>query len=119
MMMMSHAAYPELGIRGPASLSPAAVALLRQDLGFTGVIVSDDLMAVAIDLEHKPAEAAVLAASAGVDGLLFGVRVPVGIAGSLAGAARAGRLDPEALRLSCERITALKQELSSKNGLRG
>ena len=42
MVMLGHLAVPSWD-ELPASLSPEAVRVLREDLGFTGVIVSDDL----------------------------------------------------------------------------
>ncbi|MCE7959660.1 MAG: glycoside hydrolase family 3 protein, partial [Acidobacteria bacterium ACB2] len=44
LVMVGHAAYPGLtGDQTPASLSPRVHALLRGDLGFDGVVLSDDL----------------------------------------------------------------------------
>lgn len=70
-IMVSHAAYPELGITGgPASLSPAAYKLLR-DLGFTGVAMTDSLGMGAVNQHFDYPEAAVRALGAGADALLF------------------------------------------------
>jgi beta-N-acetylhexosaminidase len=54
----------------PASTSPAAVALLREALGFEGVIVSDDLDAPATLNGRNAPATAVAAIHAGVDLLL-------------------------------------------------
>ncbi|MFH1983677.1 MAG: beta-N-acetylhexosaminidase [Pseudomonadota bacterium] len=42
-IMLSHILYAGLDPQWPASLSPAIVALLRTDLGFNGVIFTDDM----------------------------------------------------------------------------
>ena len=42
-IMLSHILYPRLDPENPASLSPAIVDLLRSDLGFGGLIITDDL----------------------------------------------------------------------------
>jgi beta-N-acetylhexosaminidase len=42
-VMMSSAHYPKLDARRPAMFSPRVVTLLRTQLGFTGLVVSDDL----------------------------------------------------------------------------
>jgi beta-N-acetylhexosaminidase len=56
----------------PASLSAATVdGLLRQRLGWSGVVVTDDLGAVAITSRYKRSEAVALAIEAGNDLLLF------------------------------------------------
>jgi beta-N-acetylhexosaminidase len=54
----------------PASLSPVAVRVLREDLGFTGVVVSDDLGMGAL-ASWTPFEIVDLAMAAGNDLLLF------------------------------------------------
>ncbi len=41
--MVATAWYPRIDPDAPAAFSPAVVALLRDDLGFDGVIASDDL----------------------------------------------------------------------------
>jgi beta-N-acetylhexosaminidase len=70
-VMVSHAAFPSLGISGqPASLSPATYALLRS-LGFTGVAMTDSLGMGAVNLRHDYPDAAVQALAAGADALLF------------------------------------------------
>ncbi len=42
-IMLSHILYPRLDPRQPASLSATIVDLLRTELGFTGLIITDDL----------------------------------------------------------------------------
>jgi beta-N-acetylhexosaminidase len=70
-VMVGHAAYPSLGIAGqPASMSPAAYALLRQ-LGFRGVAMTDSLGMGAVNLRYDYPVAAVQALRAGADALLF------------------------------------------------
>ena len=54
---------PEL----PASLSPAMHRYLREDLGFSGVIMTDDLVMQAITDQYGAGEAAVMAVLAGND----------------------------------------------------
>jgi beta-N-acetylhexosaminidase len=69
-MMTAHVLVPALDDRRPATLSPAVLGLLRNELGFDGVIVSDDLEMKAIAARHDVAEAAVDAIRAGCDGVL-------------------------------------------------
>ncbi len=57
---------------GPTSLSPAVVTgLLRDELGWKGPVITDDLQAKAISDEYGTEEAAVLALMAGNDLLLI------------------------------------------------
>lgn len=68
-MMTAHVVYPALDPERPATLSRAICTdLLRRDLGFRGVLFSDDLEMKAITL--GAGEAAVLAVAAGCDALL-------------------------------------------------
>lgn len=70
-VMVAHLLVPELDPERPASLCPGAVdGLLRAELGFDGVAVTDDLEMGAVTLGHSVAEAAVLAVEAGCDALL-------------------------------------------------
>jgi beta-N-acetylhexosaminidase len=72
-VMPSHLLVPELTGDLPASLSPRAVTgLLRGDLGFTGVVVSDGLEMRAVSEPYGIPEAAVLAVLAGTDLLCLG-----------------------------------------------
>ncbi len=72
-IMMSHVVATAYDPERPASLSPQVVnGLLRKGLGFSGVVVADDLeMAAALlDNMDDPGEAAVLALLAGCDLLI-------------------------------------------------
>jgi beta-N-acetylhexosaminidase len=72
-VMVANAAVPGLTTL-PASLSPAVInGLLRHDLGFGGLVLTDSLSAGAISQSGYPIpQAAVAAISAGADMILFG-----------------------------------------------
>jgi beta-N-acetylhexosaminidase len=69
-MMTAHVVYTALDDTRPATLSPAAYALLRQAIGFGGMIVSDDLEMSAIEARWSVEDAAVMSVAAGCDALL-------------------------------------------------
>jgi beta-N-acetylhexosaminidase len=70
-VLLSHALYPINDFTRPGSLTRAiATDLLRRELGFQGVAVTDDLADPAITSSYSVADAAVLALGAGAD-LLF------------------------------------------------
>ena len=72
MVMVGHAIYDALDPERPAALSQAiAEDLLRTELGFDGVTISDDLGAGAVLATVSEREASVAAARAGIDILLF------------------------------------------------
>jgi beta-N-acetylhexosaminidase len=71
-IMTAHVLVPSLDERRPASLSPEIVQkLLRDELKFEGVILSDDLEMKAISAQHDIPEAAVDAIAAGCDAILI------------------------------------------------
>ena len=74
MVMVTHILNPQLDRNLPASLSPNVVTgLLRNQLGFKGVVISDTLWMGGISNTYSLAQAAVLAVKAGTD-LLLGPR---------------------------------------------
>ena len=71
-VMTGHMVNDTLDPGVPASLSPATVdGLLRRRLGWTGVVITDDLGAAAIASRYEQSEAVALAIEAGNDLLLF------------------------------------------------
>lgn len=73
MMMVSHVQYPAIVEGGlPASLSPIIIQeILRGELGYQGVIITDSLRKRAITNEYSSSEASVLAIQAGCDMILL------------------------------------------------
>jgi beta-N-acetylhexosaminidase len=70
-VMLSHALYPMNDFTQPASLTRSIVTgLLRNELGFAGVAITDDLADPAITSSYSVPEAAVMALRAGAD-MLF------------------------------------------------
>ena len=70
-MMTAHILIPSFDEERPATLSPHVVqALLREELGFTGVILSDDLEMQALAKTYSVTDAAVQAIAAGCDAVL-------------------------------------------------
>jgi beta-N-acetylhexosaminidase len=69
-MMTAHVLVPSLDEEWPATLSARTLRLLRDELGFGGVILSDDLEMQAVRARWTPGESAVRAVAAGCDGLL-------------------------------------------------
>jgi beta-N-acetylhexosaminidase len=78
-IMSAHIVFPAVDpSRAPATLSyPIITGLLRQKLGFGGLVLSDDLAGMrAITDNFSPGEAAVQAVRAGVDMLIIGGGLP-------------------------------------------
>jgi beta-N-acetylhexosaminidase len=111
-IMPGHLRVPELTGELPASLSSAALTgLLRGDLGFTGVIVSDGLEMRAVSDVYGIPETAVLAVLAGTDLLCLGrdqdEQMYLDVREALMEAVRSGRLPGERLEEAADRVAAL------------
>jgi beta-N-acetylhexosaminidase len=73
MIMPGHVVHREKGGELPASLSPRIITgLLRDSLGWQGVVITDDLQMGAVEDRYSMKEAIRLAVLAGSDILLFG-----------------------------------------------
>ncbi len=71
--MTAHVVYPALDPELPATLSPAIVTqLLREEIGYEGVVFGDDMEMKAISQNFSFDEAVTLSIQAGVDVLLYG-----------------------------------------------
>ena len=109
LVMLSSAIYPALDPDSPAFGSPAiADELLRGELGFEGVTITDDLGAGAVRAGYSPDEAALAATAGGSDLLLFALTSDPEVLDGLVRAAERGELDPAAIEASCVRIAALR-----------
>ncbi|WP_246087524.1 glycoside hydrolase family 3 N-terminal domain-containing protein [Paramicrobacterium agarici] len=69
-VMMSTAIYANIDPELPAAFSSDVISLLRDDIGFNGVITTDDLSAASQVSAWPPAQRATMAIDAGVDLLL-------------------------------------------------
>jgi beta-N-acetylhexosaminidase len=93
----------------PASLSPVVHQYLRQEMGYDGVIITDDLVMEAIRQQYGAGEAAVLAVLAGND-LLCSTEYALQYEAVLE-AVMSGRIDYYTLTDAVRRILRWKQEL--------
>ncbi|MGB0910041.1 MAG: beta-N-acetylhexosaminidase [Nitrospirales bacterium] len=111
-MMSAHIHYPALDDTVPATLShPIMTTLLRDELGFSGVILSDDLEMNAIAEHSSMGEAAVRSIQAGVDLILICHQQPrqAEAIEAIEEAIREGDISMDRLEASLSRIAALKQ----------
>ncbi|NCJ06706.1 beta-glucosidase [Synechococcales cyanobacterium C] len=114
-VMSAHLLVPELDRLYPATLSePVLTGELRQRLGFEGLIVTDALVMGAIANNYGANEAAVLAVEAGADMLMMPADPPGAIA-ALCQAVQEGRITPERIQASLERIWRAKQKVYALN----
>ncbi len=113
--MIGHAWFPGLdpNKRTPASMSePVVGGLLRAELGFDGLVVTDALDMGAVQANHTYAEAAVQALSAGADLVAFGSTPTLAeqerAVSEVIQAVERGRLSASRVERSVRRVLAAK-----------
>ena len=123
-IMIAHAAYPNLDLQEraangkllPSSLSFNIVTkLLRQEIGFTGLVVTDDLEMGAILKNYGIGEASKMAIKAGVDMLLICANsdaIETGFA-AVKQAIQSGEISEKRLDESLQRIAKYKNLMQS------
>ncbi len=113
-VMVSTVVYTRIDPTAPAAFSPIVVGdLLRANLGFTGVVITDDVSATAQVAAWPPAERAVLAVDAGCDMVLASADPTVipEMATALADRARADPVFAAKVDAAVLRVLAAKQQL--------
>ena len=110
-IMSAHLLVPDLDPHHLATLSPKVLTgLLRQDLGFDGIIVTDALVMGAIAHKYGTGEAVVMAVEAGADVLMMPLD-PVEAVEAICEAVATGRLHADQIHQSLERIWRAKARL--------
>ena len=94
----------------PATMSPIMGRLLRHDLKFSGLIVTDALSMSGLTIYFTPEESAVRALEAGADMLLKPVDVDAAFRG-VREAVKSGRITEQRVEESARRIMAAKYDL--------
>jgi len=109
-MMVAHLNVPALDSSGaPTTLSkPVISGLLRQKMGFKGVVFTDAMNMKGVIEKVPTGEAEIRAILAGNDVLEFSKSVPVALKAVLA-AVDSGRISQARIDESCRRVLALKQ----------
>lgn len=108
-VMAAHMAVPDItGDETPSTLSSVTINdLLRGELGFSNIVVSDALNMGAITSQYTAEEAAVKAVKAGVDILLMSTD-PVASAKAVTEAVNSGEIEQKRIDESLERILRIK-----------
>ena len=108
-VLVSHNVVVCLDAERPASLSPSVYSLLRDELEFEGVAVTDDMAMGAVTQYVGDGEAAVLAVNAGSD-LLISSDVPAQYSAVLA-AVQSGEISQERLNQAVYRVLRWKRDI--------
>lgn len=113
MVMVGHVLVPNLDSKLPSSLSgPIISGQLRDELGFDGVVITDDITMGAITKNYGLAEAAVSAVTAGADIVLVahGYNAEKEVFTALLEATLEGALSEKRIDESVRRILTLKNK---------
>lgn len=108
-VLVSHNVMTAIDPDWPATLSPKMIRILRENMGFEGIIMTDDLVMEGLQAFATPEEAAILAVLAGNDVLIssdFIVQIPAVLT-----AVEEGRIPEERLDQSVLRILKVKHQL--------
>lgn len=111
-VMTAHVLIREVDDARPATLSPEVVgALLRREMGYAGVVVSDDLEMKAVANRWGPGPAAVLAAKAGCDviAVCASHEAQVAAVEALVRASESGETSAKEMDDACARVRRLKE----------
>ncbi|RKU09470.1 beta-N-acetylhexosaminidase [Candidatus Poribacteria bacterium] len=115
-IMTAHIVYPAFDADRPATLSPTILTdLLRKELGFDGLIITDDMEMKAIDDRYRSGEAAVMTVEAGADivMVLWSPTKQIEVFDALLSAVKSGRISQARLDQSVKRI--LKNKAAAFN----
>lgn len=111
-IMLGHILCPALDGKYSSSLSHKIVTgILREQMGFKGVIVTDDIGMGAITKHYSPEEAAVMAINAGADIVLVchGAAIQKRVRTGIVDAILDGRISMERINESIQRVEKLKR----------
>ncbi len=116
--MVGHLLYPALDPERPASLSPKAVGMLRGELGFGGVVITDDLAMAGASGDGPPARAAVEAVKAGADLLIISspAQQQADAYDAVVAAVESGEISRGQIEASVERILKVKEDYALDKG---
>ncbi|MDE2485159.1 MAG: beta-N-acetylhexosaminidase [candidate division NC10 bacterium] len=112
-LMTAHLLVPALDPKQPATLSrPILTDLLREQIGFCGLVISDDLLMQGIADSTPPGEAAVRCLDAGGDLMLIcqDEAAQRQALHAVTEAVETGRLSEARVRVSCDRIAKAKAQ---------
>lgn len=124
MVMAGHLFHRELDPIYPATMSHSIITgLLRQKLGYGGLVVSDDMQMKAISDRYQFSEAVCRSFGAGIDMLVIGnnlsydPNILAAAISALQDGLKRGLVTKEQLHAACERVRTLKTRMrQNKNG---
>ncbi|MFI6320660.1 glycoside hydrolase family 3 protein [Nonomuraea sp. NPDC050556] len=121
-IMCGHLLMPALDPALPATLSRTILTgLLREELGFDGMLVTDAIEMKAVAALYSPGEIAVRALNAGVDAICVGIATEeslYSLRDAIVSAVRSGTLAEERLASAANRVLTLSSWYAQQSPLR-
>jgi beta-N-acetylhexosaminidase len=116
-IMVAHISYPALDTTDtPASFSkPVVTDLLRHQINFDGIVLTDDIKMDGASVVGSPSERAIRAIEAGVDIVMvaWGLQTQIQVANAITEAVRSGRIKQSRIDESLRRILLAKRRYAS------
>ncbi|KQX49184.1 MULTISPECIES: beta-N-acetylhexosaminidase [unclassified Paenibacillus] len=112
-VMVAHILLPKVDAQNPASMSKKIMTdLLRKEMGFEGLIMTDDMTMGAIIKNYDQGEAAVKSVLAGANVIMVGHEYErvVTVIEALRKAVQSGRIPMETINQSVRQVTKVKQK---------
>lgn len=117
MVMMAHISLPELGAGSelPATLSPEAMGILRDDIGFQGVIMTDCMEMDGVRATYGTVEGSLMALQAGADNVMIchTHQVQTAAIDRVCQALESGEISSRQIQVSLGRLSELKSRFTS------
>lgn len=116
-ILLSHAIVIALDGENPVTLSELAISYLKDELGFTGIVLTDDILMAALGAEKKGEENTVAAIKAGADMVMVsGGSSTLKIKAAIIDAIHSGELPEERARDAAARIILQKLRFLEEAG---
>jgi beta-N-acetylhexosaminidase len=112
MIMVGHVLMPVINPTLPASLAPQTYQILRGQLGYQGVLITDDLGMGAITPRYDETQAGLMALEAGADMIMFASSINAAVQAIplIEQAVQSGQLPMAQLDASVSRVLELKKK---------
>jgi beta-N-acetylhexosaminidase len=120
-VMVAHIYFPAIDESPiPASLSPNIITgILREDMAYDGIVITDAMDMDAIDTVYSPSESAIMALEAGNDFILLGAHISQAAQAqamqALVDAVRSGQIPESRIDESLRRILSAKERFGLFN----
>lgn len=111
-VMTAHISLPSIDPLYPATLSPKALGILRNDMSYDGMVITDCLEMDGIRATFGTEQGSVLALQAGSDSIMIchTFEVQVGSIKKVCDAVQSGAIEPSRLADACRRVANVKDK---------